>query len=162
LNRSWDGDRVDLIKAPSHLFDGADDQLVSRLGLGSIDGVDGKLENAGSLSFYGRDTESGEMLDDVDDLVEFVDVNEIERKEDAEGMNSTGRQNPEAFVDTKPDLSDEAFEAREGGVGGKNSEAKEAFPRLVVHAIGSFLHVIRVNRSRMFMCPETGLDHPFF
>jgi hypothetical protein len=141
LNRAIDGDRIHFVEASSHLFDGADNQLVSWLGLRGIDGMDGKLKNAGSLSFYGRDAESGEVLDDVDDLVGFVHVDQIQRKENADGMNSTGGQNPEPFIDPEPELTDQASETGEGVIGRKNAEAQEALPRLVVHAISSSLHI---------------------
>jgi len=153
LTWNIDGNRVDFVEAPSHFFDGADDQLVPWLGLRGIDGMDRKLEDAGSLGLYGRDAESGEMFDDVDDIVLFVHIDEIQREENAEGMNSTRGQDPEPFVDSKPELTDQAFETREGVIGGKNAEAQEAFPSLVVHAIGSFLHLCDwVDGYRSLVC----------
>jgi hypothetical protein len=141
LTRGVDGNCIDLVEASTHLFDGADNQLVSWLGLGCIDGMDGKLEHAGSLGFYGRDTEAGKVLDDVDDVMFFVHVDEIQWEEDAKSMNSARGKDPESFIDPEPELADKTFETREGCIGRKDAEAKEAFPRLVIYAIGSFLHL---------------------
>jgi hypothetical protein len=63
------------------------------------------------------------MFNYVDDLVFVVHVDEIKRKEYAKRMNPARREYPQTLIDPQPDLSDQTFEAREYGVGGKNAEA---------------------------------------
>jgi len=81
------------------------------------------------------------MLDHIDYLVFLVQVNQIQRKEYPKRMNSARRKYPESFIDPEPDLSNEAFQARECRVGRKDTEAEKALARLVIYAIGLSFHL---------------------
>lgn len=63
------------------------------------------------------------MFDNVDDLVVFVEINQIEREEDAQSMNSLRRYDPKPLIELEPHFTDQSFEAREGSVGRGDTQA---------------------------------------
>lgn len=85
--------------------------------------MSGKFENAGRLDTKGSDSEPGEMFDGMDHLMVLVQINEIERKENAESVHALGGNHPKPFVELEFEFADEAFEAREGGVRRGDAEA---------------------------------------
>lgn len=76
-----------------------------------------QFEHACGLNSKRRNTESGEMLNNVNDLMVFVEVDKIKGKEHAQGVNSLRRHYPEPLIELELQLSDESFEARKNGVG---------------------------------------------
>lgn len=93
------------------------------------------------------------MFDDVDDLIAFVEINQIQGKQDAQRMNSLGRHNPQSFIKLEPYLSDQSFEARKDGIGRGDTQAEKALAGLVVNAICPSVH--------WFMHLRAYNDHPF-
>lgn len=99
-----------------------------------------QLEHACGLNSKWRNTESGEMLDDMNDLVVLIEVDEIEGKEHTQGVNSLRRHYPEPLIELELQLSDESFEACEDGIGRSHPQAEKAFASLVIYAVGSSIH----------------------
>jgi hypothetical protein len=76
----------------------------------------------------------------MDDLLVFVQIDEIEGKEHPESVNALRGNNPEAFIELEFEFSDQALEAGERGVRRSDAQAEEALAGLIVDAIGLFLH----------------------
>ena len=130
------------VEAAHHVLGSADEELVAGQGLRGIDGVDGKFEHAGGVRIDGRDAETREVFDDLEDAVVVVKIEEVEREQDPDGVDAAGGHNPETFVETEAQPADEAAKACEGGVGRGDAQAEEAFARLVIYAVGLSAHCI--------------------
>jgi hypothetical protein len=96
-------------EATFDFFNRADDQLIAWLGLGRIDRVGRQLKHAGCLDPQWRDAEPGKMLDDMYDPVVLIQVDQVEREEHTQCMNSLRGHYPESLVELELQPSDEPF-----------------------------------------------------
>src|SRR5260370_17643820 len=71
---------VSLVESICDLLNRADQQLISRLSLGRIDGVGRQLQYAACLTSQVRDSKSAEILDKVNHLIALIEVDQIKRK----------------------------------------------------------------------------------
>jgi hypothetical protein len=129
------------------LFDRADDQLITWLGLRRIDRMGRQLKYACCLNPQRRNPESGEMLDNVDDAMVLVQVDQIKGKENAQCMNSLRRYYPQSFVKFELQSSDQPLESRKDSVCRGDPQAKEAFASLVIYAVRSSIHWSQLFRG---------------
>jgi hypothetical protein len=70
----------------------------------------------------------------------LIEIDQVQGKEQSQGMDSSGGDNPDAFVGPEPQPSDESFETREDCVSRSDVQAEKALPGLVVNAIGPSFH----------------------
>lgn len=92
------------------------------------------------MNFKGGDAEPGEVFDGMDDLLAFIQIDEVEREEHAESVNALRGNDPEAFIELESEFPDQALEAREHGVRRSDAQTEEALAGLIVDAVGLFLH----------------------
>ena len=129
-----------LAESTLHLLSRADQQLVSWLSLRCIDGVRRQFQHTCGLRLQGRNTESREMLDDVDYLLVIIHIDQIQREQHAHGMNSAGRHDPESLINPQLEFSNQPFQARERRIGRGDTQTEETFAGLVVYAVCPSIH----------------------
>ena len=99
-----------------------------------------QLEDACRLNSKGGDAESGEVFDGMNDLLAFIQIDEVKWEEYAESVNALRGNDPETFIEFESEFPDQALEARKHGVRRSDAQAEEALAGLIVDAIGLFLH----------------------
>jgi hypothetical protein len=80
------------------------------------------------------------MLDQMNDAMVPVQVDQIQRKQYTQGMNSARRHHPDSFIGFEAQLPNQPSQARKRGIRGGDAEAEEGFPGLVIYAILPSFH----------------------
>src|ERR1019366_2060394 len=93
------------------------------------------------LHSQGCDPKRGKMLNQVNDPMMLVKIDQIERNEHPQRMNSAGRHDPDALVGLEVDLADQSSQASEGRIRRSDPQAEEAFACLVVYAVLPSFHI---------------------
>jgi hypothetical protein len=106
------------------------------------------------------DTKTGKMFDDVNNLMVLIQVNQVERKQYAHGVDSTRRDDPESFIDSQLKSSNQPSQARKGRIRRSNTEAEEAFARLVVDAVCTNIHFFTLGRAVIFVSIRLEFEEP--
>ena len=125
-----------------YLVSRADDQLISWLRLRRINRMGGQFQHARSMDFERPNAKSREVLGHTNDAIILIQINQIQRKQHAPGMNSARRDHPESFVGPHVEPSNQPFQALENSIRRGDAQTEEAFSCLVVYAVGRCFHVI--------------------
>jgi hypothetical protein len=130
----------DHIEALFHFLSDTDDELIARLGMRGVDRVGGQFQDAFGLRLDRSNAERPKVLDQMDDPIIFVEINDVDREKEPERMDAPRGHNPDSLVGPETEPADEAAKARKYGIRSLDIEAKEAFTRRVIYAVGSPLH----------------------
>ncbi len=141
------------------LFGRADDQLIAGLGLRSVYGMGWQFQHTCCLNAKGCDAEPRKVFDNMNHFVVFIEIDEIQRKQHAQGMNSLRRHYPEPFIELEPQFSNQASEPCEGVVRRNNTQTEKALASLVVYAVCMSLHWYVQLRARHANPPLSGVDN---
>src|ERR1017187_4958973 len=80
------------------------------------------------------------MLDQMNDAMVPVQVDQIQREQYTQRMNSARRHHPDSFIGFEAQLPNQPSQARKRSIRGGDAEAEEGFPGLVVHAVLPSFH----------------------
>src|SRR5208283_1791852 len=83
--------------------------------------------------------EGAEVLHEVNHLTVCVQVNDVDRKQHADGVNTLRRNHPQAFAQPYSQPSQQTAKSLEGGSGTTYIQSQERFARFV-KSIVSLLH----------------------
>jgi hypothetical protein len=104
--------------------------------------VRGQLQYTCSLRLQWRDSKCGKVFDEVNDAKVIIEINQVDRKQHAQRMNTAGRDHPDAFIKSEPESSDQSFESSEGRIGRRDTQAQKALAGVVVCAICPSFQVV--------------------
>jgi len=97
-----------------------DHQLIAGLGVGRVNCVCRQFQYTCSLPSQGSDPKPGERFDHVNDSIGIIQINQVERKEYAESMDSSGWNYPEAAIDRRFYAPDQPFETEQRRIRNRN------------------------------------------
>jgi hypothetical protein len=88
------------------------------------------------------------MLDQMNDAMVPVQVDQIQREQYTQSMNSARRHHPDSFIGFEAQLPNQPSQARKRGIRGGDAKAEEGFPGLVIYAILPSFHKPSLSQTR--------------
>jgi hypothetical protein len=102
--------------------------------------VGGEFQYTRGFYLERRDTKCWKILDNFNDLIVFVEIDQVEWEEHAEGMNPAGGHDPKTLTRAQAEPADETLETRERGVCDGHAQVEKAFAGQVVYAVCRSFH----------------------